>query len=194
MAAKTSSIFCALLGILLSLSSCNSAQRDATQAAINAAESAIDTTRAEAEKYAPEQLHAAEAALQSAKDALAKDDYHGALAAAQDAADKAKNLIISATSNKDEWTKEWSEFSGSMQKSLDQINTRINAYSHGARMPEGLDKDKLEAAKNQFEQLKKSWADATASANNGKLRDALDKLPTLKEMITKLKEMLGIKS
>jgi ATP-dependent Clp protease ATP-binding subunit ClpA len=183
-----------LLGTVFMAAACSDSQKEATRAAINAAESAIDAAQQEAAKYAPAQLQAARATLQSAKDALAKSDYPAALAAAQDAANKAKDLAIAATSKKDQWSKQWAELSASVPKSLDQIKAKLNAYSHGAQLPPGLDQDQIEQAKKDYEQLKKAWADATASATSGNLRDAMDKVPSIQEMIAKLKELLGIKS
>jgi ATP-dependent Clp protease ATP-binding subunit ClpA len=193
MARSRNGRFAALLALVMLVAGCGSRQRDATQAAINAAESAIDAAQSEAEKYAPEQLQAARTALQNAKDALSKSDYDGALKAAQDAATKAKNLAIAATSNRDEWTKEWTQVTASMPKSLDQVKARLNAYAHGAHLPEGLDQDALKQAQQDYDQLKKSWDDATAAASQGNLRDAINRVPSIKEMLAKLKEKLGVK-
>jgi len=194
MVRKASWMVCLLFGAALVLEGCGNAQKEATNAAINAAQSAITAAQAEAEKYAPEQLQAAQATLQSAKDALAKGDYPAALSAAQDAANKAKDLATTAAAKKDEWTKTWTETSASMPKTLDEIKTKLNAYSHGAHMPAGMDKSKLDDAKAQFEQLKQAWSDASAAATQGNLKNAMDKIPGINEMVTKLKEMLGIKS
>jgi predicted small secreted protein len=194
MVRKTSLVCSAVLAIGLLLAGCNGAQKEATGAAINAAQSAINAASAEAAKYAPEQLAAAQATLQNAKDALAKGDYPAALSAAQDAANKAKDLAAAAAAKKDEWTKTWTEMSASMPKSLNEVKAKLDAYSHGAHMPAGMDKSKLADAKAQFEQLKQSWADASAAATQGDLKGAMDKMPAVKELLAKLKEALGIKS
>ncbi len=194
MVRKSFCIVCVLLGAAFVLAGCGNAQKEATAAAINAAQSAITAAQAEAAKYAPAQLQAAQATLQSAKDALAKGDYPAALSAAQDAANKAKDLATAAAAKKDEWTKTWTEMSASMPKTLDEIKAKLNAYSHGAHMPAGMDKSKLNDAKAQFEQLKQAWSDASASVTQGDLKNAMDKVPGINEMVAKLKEMLGIKS
>jgi ATP-dependent Clp protease ATP-binding subunit ClpA len=186
-------LFATSLAVVLIVAGCGSEQRDATQAAINAAESAIDAVQSEAEKYAPDQLQAARTALQNAKDALSKSNYDAALKAAQDAASKAKNLAIAVTSNHEEWTKEWTEFTASMPKSLDQAKAKLNAYSHSAHLPEGMDQDTVKQAQADYDQLKKSWDDATAAARRGNLRDAINRMPSIKQMLAKLKEELRIK-
>jgi HAMP domain-containing protein len=194
MTRKTGWFWVAVLGMVLIVAGCGNAQKEATEAAINAAQAAINAAQGEAAKYVPDQLQAAQTALQNAKDAVAKGDYQAALTAAQDAANKAKDLAAAAAAKRDEWTKEWADLSTSMPKSLDEVKAKLNAYSHGAHMPAGIDKSKLAEAKTQYDHLKKSWADATAAATQGNMADAINKVTGLKDALAKLKEMLGIKS
>jgi hypothetical protein len=194
MVRKTSLLGCALLGIVLFVAGCGNAQKEATDAAINAAQTAINAAQTEAAKYVPDQLSAAQAALQSAKDSLAKADYPAALTAAQDAANKAKDLAAAAAAKKAEWTQTWTDVSASMPKSLSEVKSKLDAFSHGAHMRPGMDKSKLTDAKAQYEQLKQSWADASAAATSGNLGDAMNKVAGIKDVLAKLKEMLGIKS
>lgn len=194
MARKMSWVLCGVLGIALLVAGCGNAQKEATEAAINAAQAALTAAQGEAEKYVPDQLQAAQAAVQSAKDALAKGDYKAALTAAQDAAAKAKDLAAAAAAKKEEWTKGWAGLNESMPKSMEQVKAKLDAYSHGAHMPKGMDKAKLADAKTQFDQLKQTWADASAAATQGNLGDAMKKASGMKDVLAKLMEMLGIKS
>ena len=182
-----------VLGIALMVTGCGNAQKEATEAAINAAQMAINAVQAEAAKYVPDQQQAAQGVLQSAKDALAKGDYQKALAAAQDAASKAKELAAAAAAKKEEWTKEWAELNETLPKSMDAVKRKLEAYARGAHMPEGLEKDKLAEAKTEYEQLKQVWADASAAAAQGNLGDALKKASGVKEVLAKLMEKLGMK-
>jgi DNA repair exonuclease SbcCD ATPase subunit len=193
MVKRKSWLCCALLGITVIVAACGTAQKDAIDAAINAAQSAINAVQAEAAKYAPDQLQAAQSTLQNAKDELAKGDYPAALSAARDAANKARELASTATSKKDEWTKTWNETSSTVPKTLNQIKAKLDAYAHGARLPEGMDKSQLDDAKAKYEQLKQSWTDAASQATRGNLRDAMNKIPGIQETLAKLKETLGIK-
>jgi ATP-dependent Clp protease ATP-binding subunit ClpA len=193
MSRKTGWILALLVGMSSIVGGCDNAQKQATEAAINAAQAAVNAVQDEAEKYVPDQLQAAKNAVQSAKDSVNKGDYQAALNAARDAADKAKDLANSAAAKRDEWTKEWAQTNTSMPKSLDEIKAKLNAYSHGSRMPEGMDQKALDDAKAQYEKLKQGWADATASATHGNMGDAISKTTDLKATIAKLKEMLGIK-
>jgi uncharacterized phage infection (PIP) family protein YhgE len=181
-----------VIAIAVMAAGCGSRQRDATDAAISAAQGAVDSVKTEAEKYVPEQVDAAEKSLQSAREALAKNDYQSALAKAQDAANQAKEMAKAAVGKKEEWEQAWKELNESLPKAMDQVNARIYAYSHGARMPEGMDQDVLEEAKAEYARMKQGWEDAKSAAASGKLGEAIEKGTGVKELLEKLREMVGI--
>lgn len=176
------------------MAACRGAEQEATAAAISAAQTAINAASSEAAQYAPDQLQAAQDTLQGAKDALAKGDYPAALRAAKDAASKASDLASAAAVRKEELRKGWASLSESMPKSMDQIKAKLDAYSHGAKMPAGMDKSKLAEAKQQYSQLERNWTDASAAAQQGNLGDAVQKASSIKDLLAKLMETLGIKS
>ena len=192
MQTKMSWTGCVALATALLLAGCTNAQKEATQAAVNAAQSALDTATSEAEKYAPEQLRAARTTLQNAKDALAKSDYQAALKAAQDALSKAKDLAPAVAAKKDELKKSWDSLNESVTKYLEAVKAKLDAYSRGARMPQGMDKTKLAEAKGEYARLKKEWADDSAEAARGALEDARQKGSILKDQLSKLMQELGI--
>jgi HAMP domain-containing protein len=184
---------CAVVGLVLFVG-CGNAQREATEAAINAAQQAVDSVQVEAAKYVPEELGKAKQALQSARDSLAKGDYQTALASARDAANRARNLAVSAAAKKKEWSDAWNSLNESLPKSMTLVRAKLEAYSRGARLPEGMDKDGLEQAKAQFERLKQQWTEATSSATQGLLGDAVKKASELKLELADLMARLGIKT
>jgi len=183
-----------VLGMLLLVAGCGDGEREATQAAINAAQTAMNAVEQEAAKYVPEQWQAAQSVLQSAKDALAKGDYQAALRAAQDAANKAKDLAAAAAAKKDQWTKEWSDMNASLPKSMDAVKAKLDAYAKSGRLPPGMDKDQMAEAKTQYEQLKQRWVDAAALAAQGKMGEAIEKATGIKEVLEKMKDLQGIKA
>jgi hypothetical protein len=195
MRTKTNWIVCTALGIAAIAAGCGDGARDATQAAIDAAQQAVNAVKEDAEKYVPEELHKADDALQSARDALAKSDYHGALAAAREAADKAKQMAADAIGKKDEWEKSWNDLNNSIPSALDQVKRRADLYSaKGVRLPEGVDKDIVDSVKEQCDKLKQDWADAKAEAAKGNLKEAIEKGTGVKELIEKLRETLKMKT
>ncbi len=183
-----------VLGVAIILGACRGGEREATEAAINAAQTAINTVAGEAAKYVPEQLSAAQNAVKTAREALAKGDYDSALAAARDASNKAKELAGAAAAKKEEWAATWASVSATTPRTLDQVKSRLDAYSHGAKWPPGLDAEQLAAAKDQYAALKQNWTDALAAQRQGNLADAATRAAALKEALAKLAESLGIKT
>jgi len=188
-------IFCAsgVLGLML-LAGCNNAQREATEAAINAAQQAVDSVQTEAAKYVPEELDQAKQALQSARNSLAKSDYQGALASARDAANRARDLAVSSAAKRKEWSDTWNSLNESLPKSMAQVKAKLDAYARNGRLPEGMDKDGMEQVKAQFERLKQEWTEATSAATQGLMGDAVKKASELKQELTDLMAKLGIKT
>jgi hypothetical protein len=191
---RTKWVASGVLCLPLLLGACGSAQKEVTEAALNAAQSAITVAQGEAAKYAPDQLKAAQGAMRGARDALAKGDYETALKGARDASSKAKDLAAAAAAKKEELTNAWSSLSASIPRQMQEVKNRLDAYSHGAKMPAGMDKTRLDDAKTQYEQLKQGIADATAAFNQGNLTDAVNKASSMKDILAKLKDLLGIRS
>lgn len=182
-----------LIAALL-LAGCGTAQRDATEAAVNAAQKAVSAAQDAAEKYAPDQFKAAQDALQSAKDELAKSDYQGALKGAQEAVQKAKEALSTASTKKEEWSKDWKNLSASAPKTLNEAKARLDAYTKKGKLPPGITSDQMAEAQAQYDKLKEGWANAVAAYQKGDLADAMKNASWVQEGLQKLKELLGIKS
>jgi len=183
-----------IASLAVMMAACNGGQKEATEAALDAAQTAISTVQGEAAKYVPDQLKETQDAMQSARDALAKGDYQGALNGAQNAANKARELAAAAAAKKEELSKNWTSFNETLPKSLEEAKRRLDAYSHGAKLPAGLDKEMLPDARAQYDQLKQGWTDAVASFQQGNLADATRKAEELKEGMAKLAGLLGMKT
>jgi hypothetical protein len=159
----------------LFLISCESADKAPAAVAISAAQSALDAVRGEAAKYVPSQVGAVESAIASAKAAFDKNDYKAALAGAQDAGAKAKDLAAAAAAKKAELAKTWEDMSGGLPKMAEAIKSRVDILSQSKKLPAGLDKDKLEGAKAGLASLNQSWTEASDAAKAGNMSDAIAK-------------------
>jgi DNA repair exonuclease SbcCD ATPase subunit len=180
------------LGMAMLLTSCGSAQREATEAAINAAQTAIHAAQGAAEKFVPEQTKAAQDALQAAKHALAEGEYAEALKGAKDATQKAQDAVNAAAAKKQEWTNTWNSLNQTVPKSLSEVQAKLDAYKKSRKLPAGVDPAMMEDARARFDQLKQGWAEATTAYKNGSLADAMKKVSVFKDGLQKLKELLGI--
>jgi hypothetical protein len=185
---------CSMLALALVSVGCGDGERDATESAIDAAQEAVHSVEADAQKYVPEQLQSAENALQSARSFLAKRDYDHALAEARDAADKAKEMAVAAIGKKQQWEKTWEELNESIPRTMQQVKHRLDLYSSkGVRVPEGVNTEVLDQGKAAYAQWKVSWDQAVSTATKGNLREAIDKGTSIRDALTKWKETLEIK-
>jgi hypothetical protein len=172
-------------GVLLAGCGGNGA-KEATEAAVNAAQSAISGVQADAAKYVPDQLSAAQADIQQAQAEVAKGNYEAALNWARSAIDKAKNLSGASAQKRDELLKNWTSISQTLPHSLEAVKWRIEAYSHGAKLPAGLDTATLEAARAQYAALKQGWSDAVVAYQHGDLANASQQASTLRDQLPAL--------
>lgn len=162
--------------------------------ALKAADQAIAAAVPEAEKYVPDQLASAQAALKAAQDQFAKGDYKGALAAANDVAAKAKDLVAAAAAKKEELTKAWTEASGSLPKMIEAIKSRVDILGQSKKLPKGMDAAKLTQAKEGLAALTTAWDAASAAFGSGDVQGALEKAKGLKEKGTEIMALLGMQA
>ena len=128
-------LFVGLLAALavLSLVGCENQKIPAEQA-VAAADSALVPIRDSALKYAPDQLKAIDAQLNSAHDALAKGDYKGVLAAMpalNSAISSLKDTVTAkqqeAQAAADKARDDWAAVSKDVPRMIDAIDSRTHA-------------------------------------------------------------------
>ena len=161
-------------------------------AAIKAAEQAIQAVADDAGKYVPGDLKAAQDALAAAKDKFAKGEYKEALAAATELGNKVKNLGAAAAAKKDELTKAWTDLSGSIPQMLGAITTKVAELGSAKKLPKGLDAAKLTQAKDGLAGMTKAWDEASAAFTAGNLGEALGRASGLKEKGAEVMALLGM--
>lgn len=185
--------FIALVVVALFFVAC-SRDKEPAEAAIKAAEEALNATKAEASKYVPDQVKSVEDALKAAKDSLAKGEYTAALNSAKDLPAKAKDLGSAAAAKKTELAKSWEEMSGSVPKMVEDIKAKLDALAKSKKLPKGMDKAKLEGAKAGLAEITQGWTDADNAFKAGNLTDALTKAKTVKKKATEIMTSLGMQA
>ncbi len=182
----------AVLIAALALVACESADKAPAAAAITAAQTALDAVRAEAAKFVPDQVKAVEDALTTAKANFEKQDFKAALASAQDAAAKTKDLGAAAAAKKAELTKAWEEMSSGVPKMAEAIKGRVEILSKSKKLPAGLDKAKLDGAKAGLAALDQSWTEAADAFKSGNVTDAVAKAKTAKDKAVEVMTALNM--
>jgi len=182
-----------VLGLAMLLAGCRTAQKEATEAAVKAAETALSTVEGEGAKYTPEQLVAARRMLLSAREAIARGDYVTAVEGAKDVAERVRGIAVAAPAKKQEWTRAWADLQESIPESLEAIQGRLELFARTGRVPVGMDTEIVSGAQERYAKLNQQWVNAVTEAHKGNLGQALKMTEGLPERLAELKDLLGAK-
>jgi hypothetical protein len=157
------------------------------QAAIKAAEEALNAVRAEAQQFVPEQLAMLETALANAKNSFAKGDYNAAITAAKDIPLKIKDLATSIEAKKAELPKMWEDMAKEMPKLIASTKAAV-------AKAKGVDKAVLDEAKAGVDAMPAAWTKAEESFKAGNLAEAVGRATELKDQAAKIMADIGTKT
>ena len=177
---------------VVALAACESAEKAPAAAAISAAQSAIDAVKGEAMKYVPDQVKSAQDAVATARASFEKKDYKAALASAQDATARVKELGAAVATKKSELTKSWEEMSNGVPKMAEVIKSRVDILSQSKKLPAGVDRAKLDDAKAGLASLNESWAAASDAFKSGDMFDAVSKGKSAKDKAVEIMTALNM--
>ena len=162
------------------------------QAAIAAAETAVNSTLAEASKYVPDQAQSLQAGLTAAKEKFNKGDYAAAGTEAKAVADKAGQVATAASARKAELAKSWESLNAGMPKVVESIKSRVDILSQSKKLPANMTADKLAAAKSGLGEITQQWTAATEAYKGGDLADAIAKGSGVKAKAAEVMTTLGM--
>ncbi|TLZ32110.1 MAG: hypothetical protein E6K29_02240 [Gammaproteobacteria bacterium] len=196
---KLSHWLLAALAAALVMSCAN--QKAPAEQAVAVAEAALAAVRDSAQKYAPDQLQAVEDQLKGLKDSLAKGDYKAVLTGAptvnsainslKDAAEAKKaDADAAAARAKDAW----GPVSADVPMMIETIDKRVDSLSKSHRLPKGVTKEGLAAAKSGLDSLKSQWTEATSAATSGDYTTAMAKAEGVKTKAAEMMRSLGMSS
>jgi hypothetical protein len=180
------------MAVLAFVVGCTDAAKIPADAAIKSAETALAAVKTEAVKYVPDQLKAVEDGLAKAKDAFGKGDFKGALEAGKDLPAKVSALATAVAAKKDELTKSFTAATGELPKLLEAIKSRVDILSAAKKLPKGMDKAKLAAAKDGLASVTQGLGDATAAMKAGSLTEAVAAAKPLKDKAMEIASSLGL--
>jgi len=172
---------------------CNSGKAPA-DAALKLAEEAVNGARTEAEKLVPDDFKSLSDDLAAARDAFAKGDYKGALAAATSIQQKANDVLARAKAKKDELTASWNSLADSVPKMVEAIKSRVDILSQSRKLPKGLDAAQFTSAKNGLTTATAAWGEAQAAQAAGNWTDAIAKANQAKDKATEVMGLLGMQA
>jgi hypothetical protein len=193
---KKSSLWVLIALAAFLIAGCQS-QRAPAEQGVAAAESALTSIRDMASHYAPDQLQAVDAELNSAKDSLAKGDYKAVMAALPALNSSINNLKDTATAKEQEADKAkdaWGAISNDVPKAVDAISSRVDILSKSHHLPKGVTKDSLAAAKSSVDSMKATWTEASNAAASGDYTTAVTKGQAVKDQASQTMQSLGMTS
>jgi hypothetical protein len=86
---------------------------------------------------------------------------------------------------------EWTELNASVPEMVTRLQAKVDSFIKSRRVPKGLDKASFETAKQEFENLKTSWAEAGAEFSSGMVADAVRRARAAKAKGAELMEKFG---
>ena len=187
--------FASLAIAVLMLSGCAN-QMEPAKKAIADIEAAVATAGEDATKYIPDQVQAVTDQVANLKAQFDKKDYKGVLAAAPAVLAQAQALAANAAAKKSEamdaLNGEWNGLASSMPQAVAAIQSRVDILSKSKKLPAGMDKTSLEAAKTGLAEANDLWAQATSAQASGDVEHAVSLGHTVKEKTDALLASLGM--
>jgi len=197
---RIAKIFVALAATALALTACEN-RKDPAEKTIAQIESSIAEVRADAEKYAPEELKGLDESVATLKRGFGNKRYNEVLTAAPSvtsAVTALKESIAKAKADSEAILAaaqaEWTELSSSVPPLVDAIQSRVDILSKSRKLPKDVDKAGFETIKTDFETVKSDWTAATREYAAGAAADAVRKARAAKSRAEEIHAKLGMNS
>lgn len=186
--------FLLVLASALAFAACANLQEPAKKV-IADTEATITAAGADAQQYAPDQYAAVEQKLSDLKAAFDKQDYKTVVDSGPGLLSAAKGLADTAAAKKREMMEamngQWTGYAASIPQSVAAVEARLTALK-GKKLPSGVTKDGVAAAKSGLDDAKSAWTDATTTFGGGNLQSAVDKAKAVKAKLDEVSAKLGI--
>jgi len=187
--------------LALVLAACAS-QKEPAEQAVAKADSALAEFRADAEKYAADELKDVDSAVGNLKNNLARKDYGAVVMGAPSVSASIATLKETVNQRKADAEQmmaaaqtEWTDLSANVPKAVESLQARVDQLAKSKKFPKGMDKAGFDAAKTDFENIKNSWTQASAEFAEGKMAEAVRKARVIKaqaeELATKLEAKMS---
>ena len=189
--------FLALFAAAALLTACAN-QKEPAENAVKQVESALSAFKADAQQYAAQELKVVEDSIDRLKTQLANKDYKTVIMQTPNVASSVAELKSTVAKKKVEAEEvlaaaqqEWTELSASVPEMVTKLQAKVDSLAKSRRVPQGLDKASFEAAKQEFEALKTSWAEAGAEFSSGMVADAVRRARAAKAKGEELMQKFG---
>jgi hypothetical protein len=173
-------------------------QKEPAEKAVARVEASLSEFKAEAQQYAAADLKVVEDSIDRLKGQLANKDYRTVVMQTPNVSSNVaalKNTVAKKKAESEEMLavaqQEWTELSASVPEMVGKLQAKVDSLNKSRRVPPGLDKASFETAKQEFETLKTSWAEAGAEFSAGMVADAVRRARAAKAKGAELMQKLG---
>ncbi|HYL70956.1 MAG TPA: hypothetical protein VEY89_06620 [Candidatus Dormibacteraeota bacterium] len=183
-----------MLAGALALAACANLQEPAKKVLADA-EASISAAGADAQQYVPDEYAAVEQKLTDMKAAYDKQDYKTVVDGGPALLSAAKGLADAAAAKKHEAAEalngQWTGLAASIPQSVAAVEARLTALK-GKKLPAGVTKDGMAAAKTGLDEAKSAWTEATTAFGGGNVQSAVDKAKAIKAKLDEISAKLAI--
>ena len=197
---RIAKMFVALTATALALAACAN-HKEPAEKAIAQVESALAEIRADAEKYAPEDLKGLDESIATLKRGFGNKRYSEVLTAQPSVASAVtalKETIAKAKADSEEILAaaqaEWTELNASVPPLVDAIQGRVDTLTKSRKLPKDVDKATFETIKTDFETVKTDWASANREFTAGAAADAVRMGRAARAKAEEIQAKLGMNS
>ena len=197
---RIAKMFVALTATALALAACAN-HKEPAEKAIAQVEAALAEIRADAEKYAPEDLKGLDESVATLKRGFGNKRYSEVLTAQPSVASAVtalKETIAKAKADSEEILAaaqaEWTELNANVPPLVDAIQGRVDTLTKSRKLPKDVDKAAFETIKTDFETVKTDWAAATREFTAGAAADAVRKGRAARAKAEEIQAKLGMNS
>lgn len=173
-------------------------QKEPAEKAVAQVEASLAQFKDDAEKYAAEELKSAQESLDKLKNELANKNYKAVVLQTPNVASTVaalKDTVAKKKADAEEMLaaaqQEWTDLSASVPEMVTKLQAKVDSFAKSRKLPKGLDKAGFEAAQQDFEALKSSWAEAGAEFSSGMVADAVRRARAAKAKAEELVQKLG---
>jgi hypothetical protein len=196
---RTAKLFAAFAAATLVLAACAN-QKEPAEKAVAQVESSLAEFRADAEKYAADELKEVNDSVTNLKNNLARQDFTSAVRLAPSVSaeiGKLKQTVEQRKADAEQMMAsaqtEWNDLTASVPPMVDTLQKRVDQLAKTRKYPKGLDKAGFDAAKAEFETIKTEWTQAGADFAEGKMAEAVRKARAIKAQGDDLMQRLDAK-
>ena len=195
---RIAKVFVALAATTLILAACAN-QKEPAEKAVAQVDSALAEFRADAEKYASEELKGVDESVTKLKANLTSKDYSAVVMGAPSVASAVTTLKETVTQKKADAEAviaaaqaEWTDLSAKVPPLVAAVQTKMDALVKSKKLPPNVDKAAFETLKADFESVKTTWTDAAAQFASGAAGEAVRKARDAKAHLESIVKTLDI--